>query len=233
MQLGATSDLHGFLPEVSKPCDVFVIAGDIEPDRFTFEGNWDSQKRLLWLVRNFIPWLKTIPAKQILAIAGNHDRLASQVPELYRQITEHVPHFRYLECEDHVFENVKFWGSPYSVKFGNWSFMEEDWLLKARWENIPTDVEVLIIHGPAYQINDQAGAKYTGKPENVGSKTLLSHLENRHFPKLKLLITGHVHEADRMTEVKQQFGSGFVRCANVAQMDIMYEPANPPTYLEI
>lgn len=51
MRIGATSDLHGILPEI-EPCELFFICGDIMP--LSVQLNMPAS--LEWLKTEFIPW---------------------------------------------------------------------------------------------------------------------------------------------------------------------------------
>ena len=49
-------------------------------------------------------------------------------------------------------DNVRIYGSPWQPEFYNWAFNlprngEE---MKARWDAIPDNTDILITHGPAY-----------------------------------------------------------------------------------
>ena len=60
-----------------------------------------------------------------------------------------------------------FYGSPYSVEFCGWAFMEECENLAKIWEKIPTNTDILITHGPPFDILDlcknsaKAGCPYS------------------------------------------------------------------------
>ena len=73
----AVSDLHSRLPDIS-PCDLLLIAGDICPD-----GLAVTQAK--WLDTSFRAWLERIPAKEIVGVAGNHDKIFETSPHLIPQ----------------------------------------------------------------------------------------------------------------------------------------------------
>lgn len=68
MRIGATSDLHGMLPEI-EPCELFFICGDIMP--LSVQLNMPAS--LEWLKTEFIPWASNLPCKHVIFIAGNHE----------------------------------------------------------------------------------------------------------------------------------------------------------------
>src|SRR5690606_14252856 len=69
------SDLHGYLPDLSKTeaVELAIIAGDICP---TYTHDLYFQKQ--WVEKDFINWAETIPARNIIFIAGNHDFVFEQ-----------------------------------------------------------------------------------------------------------------------------------------------------------
>ena len=54
------------------------------------------------------------------------------------------------------FEGLKIWGSPYTPTFGKWNFMRNRGdEIKKHWDLIPSDVDILVTHGPPYGIFDE------------------------------------------------------------------------------
>jgi Icc-related predicted phosphoesterase len=83
---------------------------------------------------------------------------------------------------------VKIYGSPWQPEFFNWAFNlprkgEE---LKRRWNNIPTDTDILITHGPAYGYVDQV----IGRTEHLGCELLADRIKEI---KPKIHVCGHIH----------------------------------------
>src|SRR5436190_19972122 len=64
LKIAATSDLHGYLPAVPE-CDLLLLGGDLCPD-----GREKDQAR--WLDTTFRYWLRDVPAKEVVGVAGNH-----------------------------------------------------------------------------------------------------------------------------------------------------------------
>ena len=60
MRIGATSDLHGILPEI-EPCELFFICG------MPLSVQLNMPASLEWLKTEFIP------CKHVIFIAGNHE----------------------------------------------------------------------------------------------------------------------------------------------------------------
>lgn len=173
MRVVATSDFHGIVPEDVPPCDLLIVAGDV------LSGYGTTQSR----ATSLFGWLERQPAETIVGVAGNHDYLALEDPAAVRDLP-----WIYLQDEGCVVDGLKVWGSPWAKEFGHWAFMRKDDALAERWTLIPDDTEILVVHGPAYGILDRV---WSGT--NEGSRTLLARI--RELPRLKLLVTGHIHEA--------------------------------------
>lgn len=204
-----TSDFHGnYPPSGAVPeCDLLIIAGD-------FGGAPDDLG----------DWLAAQPAAAIVGIAGNHDFNARSDPSAIRRLP-----WTYLDGETTKAEGLKIHGSPWSMPFNDWAFMAPEHELEAEWAKIPASVDVLIVHGPAAGILDT-----TTRGTSTGSKTLRSRL--RELPKLRLLVTGHIHEEYGETHVPVLTGPGgihWLHCVNPSWVDERYRPGNPPIVVDL
>jgi Icc-related predicted phosphoesterase len=197
MRIAATSDTHGYHERIKTypEADIFVFAGDCSqtgrlPDLFKFSN-----------------WINQLPYKHKIVIAGNHDW------GLYRDLSLGSRLFEkdtfYLLDQEVVVNNVKFYGSPWTTEFCGWAFMKEEPELENKWSRIPEDTDVLITHGPPWDILDR-----NQQGECCGSKSLFLKLNNSNIP---IHIFGHIHEA-RGQFVKTHG----TRCYNVS-----YDPTNP------
>lgn len=207
MKVVATSDFHGCLPEDVPACDLLLVAGDV-----LGAGGPEVDQLHEWLDRQ--------PAETIVGIAGNHDFVASEQPEIPRGLP-----WIYLDNESAVVDGVPVFGSPYASLFGGWAFMEPDDVLAEMWAKIPADTEILVVHGPARGIND-----LVGRGEHTGSISLRERLYD--LPQLRLLVTGHIHEeyGERWVHVEK---FRYLRCVNASYMDARYRPVNPPIVIEL
>lgn len=201
MKLIALSDLHGYLPDIPK-CDVAVFAGDVCPAH-NHELSYQSE----WLERVFRPYLLSLPAQQIVGIAGNHDFAVVDLP------------WTYLENSGCEIMGVKFWGSPYTVPFGNWAFQANDFQRGHIWRSLPDGTHIVVSHGPAYGHCD-----FAPPGEHTGCRHLLSAIE-RVQP--KLLIHGHIHEGRGLSQV------GNTTIANVTMLDGQYRPIHSHMMFEV
>jgi Icc-related predicted phosphoesterase len=202
-------DFHGKLPPPVPPCDLLLVAGDIGPD--------EPEAAERWLREEFAPWLEAQPAKEVVAVAGNHDLLAAADADAFRNAAP----WRYLDNETAVVGGVCVAGSAWSLPFGAWPFMAEEDVLDDIWRRIPPETEILLVHGPPYGFCDDTARGVRG-----GSRTLLRRLTE--LPSLRLVCCGHIHEG---------YGQATVwtgaRVVNASLVDLRVELANEPVVLDL
>jgi len=179
IKICAISDLHGRIEKLDiPPCDLLLIAGDIAPDK---GRNLHSQAN--WYRFKFRNWLNRQPAKEVVAVPGNHDYICDSAERglLYRHS---LPcHLIWDECVE-VF-GYKIWCSPWSLHFsqGYVFNIDEDGLYK-HIRHCPEDVDIILSHSPPKGILDVSAG------ENVGSGSVL----NRIYEVQPLLVVcGHIH----------------------------------------
>lgn len=213
MQIVATADLHGHLPEIPK-CDLLIVGGDVAPD-FGRPGATANNVRsqLAWCWNTFAPWLANVPADHIIGIGGNHDFGLEQCPEEARSLP-----WQYLLDEATEFRGLKIFGTPWVPNLSRWAFHKDDAALGRLYDHIPADVDILVTHGPPFGFCDHTVPKFgsvrAGSPD---------HTQYLARTQAKVNICGHIHE-----------GYGFAytargtTVANVAHQTERYEPINPP-----
>src|SRR5579859_4020052 len=103
MKVVAMSDLHGYLPSSLPACDLLLLAGDVAPVR-----DHSPLRQASWLNHEFRSWLKGVPARKIIVIAGNHDLIFERQPGL---VPRDLP-WTYLQDEGITWEGWKVWGTP-------------------------------------------------------------------------------------------------------------------------
>jgi len=218
MKLCALSDTHGKHRELdlsNYSADVLVHAGD-------WTGGRDSG---FSETIDFLQWLEHQPFNHKVIIAGNHELQVEADEQHFREILLMYPSIIYLQDSEVTIDGVKFYGSPYSNKFFDWAFMEDDYYLKHRWKNIPDDTNVLITHGPAYGCHDLVKNDY-GRDPHVGSKSLM-YKKQELVCTLKAHISGHIHEA---------YGANDIHgCTNVCAsvLDEKYQLVHKPITITI
>jgi len=162
-------------------------------------------------------WLGTLPHKYKLLIAGNHDFGFEREPAIRSKISNAM----YLQDSGVVLEGVRFYGSPWQPRFYNWAFnLDRGAPLKAVWDRVPENTEVLLTHGPPFGILD-----LTARGEPVGCEELRKLVFR--LPYLKLNVFGHIHESYGHT---MQGGTHFV---NASICNLQYRPVNAPIVVDI
>jgi Icc-related predicted phosphoesterase len=217
----AISDLHGHLPEI-EPCDFLLIGGDICPHRTTPGTFPDMTYQARWLNTTFRDWLDKAPAKHVIATWGNHDFIGQKAPDL-------VPHLRWKLLVDRgaTVNGVRVYGTPWQPSFYNWAFngdSEEE--LERKWRWIPSDTDLLVLHGPPRGYGDYVPANLNSPNagEHTGSTTLLDKILK---VKPKLTIFGHIHAGRGVYEVDG------VKMANVSVLDDAYRMVHKPMVFEV
>lgn len=234
MKIIATSDLHGYLPEIPE-CDILLISGDICP---IYDHNVDFQ--FSWLTTNFRTWLHRVPAKKVIFIAGNHDWYFALPENRLRQVNcrntfqhshLHMGGFLekvyYLEDSGCEIDGLKIYGSPWQLRFYDWAFNLDEPELEKTFEKIPK-CDILVTHSPPFGCGDlvddvpknqvwQPGKKY--KQIHNGSKMLAQKCKEHD---IKLHVFGHLHKG------YGQYKIGNTICANVSLVNEKYQPVNYP-----
>lgn len=205
MKIVCISDTHVSHEIMSEPIpegDVIVHAGD-----FTNTGKISE-------IQYFSQWFNKLDFKYKVCIAGNHDLLFQRNPNLAQQILrDSCPSIIYLEDSGVNIEGVNFWGSPWQPRFGNWAFNAGK-EIKNKWDKIPEDTDILITHGPAYDVLDR-----NLENKNCGCPHLLNKIEEL---SIKYHICGHIHEGHGEKQNKKTFH------LNASICDRFYNPSQKP-----
>jgi Icc-related predicted phosphoesterase len=104
-----------------------------------------------------------------------------------------------------VIGGKRFHGSPWTPRFGDWAWMQDDAELGGYFAEIPHNLDVLVTHGPPYGILDRNDANTP-----CGSMALLAAV-TWHRPRLH--VFGHIHEARGMC---QRGDTDFLNVANLS-----------------
>jgi Icc-related predicted phosphoesterase len=143
--------------------------------------------------------------------------------------------FEYLCDSGTEFGGLKIYGSPWTPEFFQWAFMKKRGPeLKAVWDKIPDDVDILITHGPPYGILDKVDLSSRGDEfKHAGCEDLLRRLEDI---KPKLHVFGHIHSDGGKQLIYKRPGHGSENntlCVNASIMDEDYNPVNRPVDIEL
>ncbi len=221
MRIVCISDLHGLHLKWYRNIgampsgDVLVVSGDI-----TISGRTEE-------LQSFNDWasmLKRIYGyKAVIVIAGNHDKcLSENSPRAIQR--DFLKDCVYLQDQEYVLDGVKFYGSPWTPKYGSWWFMKADEELEETWAHIPHDVNVLITHGPPKGILDLALG-------NVHAGSLSLAREIYYMKSLKLHVFGHIHEAYGI-QADKGYENKITKC-NASAVTLSLNPVNKPLVVEI
>ena len=218
MRILAISDTHNkhlqipsrFIENSDNSVDTIVHAGDVSSRGYKGE------------IIDFLKWYNELNFKNKILIAGNHDFYFEEgKPEDIAAMLAEYPNITYLNDSGVEIDGVKFWGSPVQPWFYNWAFNRKGTDICKHWDLIPNDTCVLLTHGPVKGYLDM-----TQQGESVGCPYLLEKISQ--MSNLKLLVTGHIHEAYGMIEFPD--GGIFL---NASVLNLRYEMVNLPIQVEI
>lgn len=208
MKIVAFSDSHWRLDKLEiPPGDVLVFAGD-----------WSQSNGSIMDAIKFAAFVKKVPCKHKIIIAGNHDFCAQSESSIVKQVFSEAGAI-YLQDNGCEIGRIKFYGTPWCPEFMNWAFMKPDYDLTYVFKKIPTDTDVLITHTPPYGILDKIENR-----ESVGSHALEETLRR---VKPAIHIFGHIHNG---------YGheySDHTIYYNVSVCDDDYNLINKPTIIEV
>ena len=211
MKIIHISDTHRQERYLSIPDgDVLIHSGDIDA-------------RSIPDVVEFNVWLKKLPHKKKIFVPGNHDFIFQTSPNIINQFLTEA---EVLIDASTTYEGVKFFGSPWTLPFFDWAFMKNELELAEIYQKAPSNIDVLITHGPPFGVLD-----YIKRSGCVGSNALL-HLIYNIRPKLHLF--GHIHEGYGTKEFSWDDNGNFSTLfSNGSVLDERYGLVNEARILEI
>jgi len=160
--------------------DILVHTGDA-----THKGTPDE-------IRRFDDWYAAFPHRHKIFVAGNHDFGFERTPEEARALLD--PSIVYLQDAEATLEGLRFYGSPWQPWFMDWAFnLSRGPEIRAKWEQVPAGIDVLLTHGPPQGIGDRLVGG-----EEVGCADLFEEITTRIRPRLH--VCGHIHEARGQVE---------------------------------
>lgn len=218
------SDTHGKHSQIPKEwledADIIIHAGDI------------SNVGGLTEIEYFCEWFSSLSQyKHKIFIAGNHDFGFETKPIEATQIVRKYPNITYLEDSMVEVEGLKIYGTPWQPEFFDWAFnVKRGSDLAKKWSEVPSNLDILITHGPAYGMVDWVSPRKNNGRKfidggNVGCEDLLDAVTTRIKP--KYLISGHIHCAyGEMVRDNINF-------INASTLNEQYMVTNPPIIFEI
>jgi len=165
-------------------------------------------------------------------IAGNHDRWMQDRSDDAHGILTGYKTIEYLQDDDLTLyydghngdlpeDNVRIYGSPWQPEFCDWAFNlprngEE---MKARWDAIPDNTDILITHGPPFGYLDIPG----GQSIRVGCEMLRYRVDEI---KPKIHVFGHIHGGHGY------YFNGHTHFFNASVLNERYSYANKPFHFD-
>jgi Icc-related predicted phosphoesterase len=136
-------------------------------------------------------WLRTLPHRTKVVVAGNHDVCLQKRPAEARALLQDAG-FVYLEDSAATIDGLVFYGSPWQPIYRVWAFgARRGPELAAKWKQIPDRVDVLVTHAPPYGYGDRTRPGHPEGERRVGCIDLLARVSEVR-PKLHLF--GHIHQ---------------------------------------
>lgn len=235
MKVIALADQHGLLPEIPE-CDLLILGGDLAPDLpitprsgigYAAGVKAGATRQLDWFKNEFADWLLKIPARYVVAIAGNHD-FGLELPHAARELS----HLNWIYLRDSEVtigkgdvgwqgDPLRIYATPWVPALENWAFYASDDALRHRAAAIPEGLDILITHGPPYGFCD------TVMRGHVGDVPLAARLRELSAVGMgpEVVVCGHIHEG---------FGVEYlddISIVNAAFVNERYEAVNGLTEL--
>lgn len=209
MRVVAISDTHRKHDMLNLPKgDALLVAGDV-----TSHGEIDQ-------LEDFAKWFGKQKYKHKIMIAGNHDFCFQNELKYDAKLALSENNIIYLEDSSVVVNGIKIYGSPWQPWFYNWAFnLNRGAEIIEKWNLIDRDTDILITHGPAFNILDETKSK-----EHVGCADLCRYIEQI---KPAVHISGHIHEAYGEKKV------GDTHYMNASVLNIYYNLQNPAIVFDI
>lgn len=231
MKILALSDLHGFLPVITEPAEIAIIAGDIIP----LEHQFNKPNSKKWLETDFAYWVRNLPVKRVYVIPGNHDAYFESISRGNILAFESACLILTLlinETAHYYDDNAQLWsifGTPYCHIFGNWPFMRTEEYMTEKFKKIPDKCDIIISHDPPFNCGDcdvilEAPEHRSQRMfQHLGNEPLANRIKEVEY---KVLFCGHIHGGDH------SFNEKF-KTVNVSYLDEFYQPHYPPFYIEL
>lgn len=204
------SDIHNYQKDVTVPDgDIVCICGDLT-----------SQGRIYELIM-FKNWYSSLPHQHKVVIAGNHDKGLDFNKEESIEALIGGTDIHYLEDSGVELAGLKFFGTPWTPKFGfGWGFNGDADKMSRVANKLPDGTHVWMCHGPPKGILDTTFIS----GEQVGCPSLLKAAEMK---KPKVVAFGHIHEGYG----SKDDGSPTLYL-NVSICNFHYDPVNKPIWVD-
>jgi Icc-related predicted phosphoesterase len=182
MKIWHFSDTHTFhsLLTIPEDIDIAIFSGDCSNPKDPYTNEQE--------VLNFLCWYgMVVKAKYKIFVAGNHD---TSIEKKFVRIDKFEEYgIIYLENSSVEIEGIKIWGSPITPTFGEWAFMKARDKLYDVWQSIPSNSDIVVVHGPPKGVLD-----FSYNRLNVLESCGCNALKNRMLQiQPTLMCFGHIH----------------------------------------
>lgn len=215
LKIVAISDTHCKWNKLVIPeCDILISAGD-----YSFLG----EKHV---VKDFHKWLNKQDARYIISVQGNHEKWVEKNFNEAKQVAEEAcPGVFFIDEGLVEIEGLKIWGSAITPWFHNWAWNRHPAEITKHWNRIPDDINILITHGPPYEILDKTTYAAGGwRPEPLGCYQLKERIKQ--LKDLDLHFFGHIHASNGEKHLDG------VSYYNASICDELYIPSQPITVVD-
>jgi Icc-related predicted phosphoesterase len=253
MRIVAISDTHGLHEEMLRNFsigegDVLIHAGDISNigTRKQIENSISFFHNMLQYFNNVVfiagnhdrgfdpMFVETKNGTDHIKIYQEYEledpNIRMEKPMWMLDMLDHMDkRIKYLENSETVIDGVKFWGSPITPNFYEqyWAFNRTRGdRIKTYWEKIPKDTNVLITHGPPYQVADQVP-----NGNMVGCEDL-SDVVSYELNDIKLHVFGHIHSGYGTYQLKNALRKEWT-AINASVCKETYDPTNEPIEFDL
>jgi Icc-related predicted phosphoesterase len=210
MKITFISDTHNKHNQIQHALiggDILIHCGDVSSMGYKYE------------VEKFLKWFSRQPYKYKVFIAGNHDFLFQNEPEIAQELLNKFSDIIYLQDSSVNIEGLRIYGTPWMPTFLSWAFNLPKDQLQEKIDKIkPCDI--LITHHPPFGRLDMV----VGKWQHLGCELLIKRVEE-----LKPLIHcfGDIH-----TGYGYQF-DGYTHFINASVLNEQYLYQQPPISVEL
>ena len=204
------SDTHTRHPDLSiPPADAVIHIGD--------EANRRDPERNLPQAESFFGWFSDLPIARKIFVPGNH----SAAVEAGLICRESYPDVTFLIHESTTYGAWRIFGSPYTPRFGEWSYMRKRSDLDEIWKTIPGHTDWLLTHTPPRGVMDLTTNNDGPGLVQVGCTALWRHVHDRIRPRLHAF--GHLHD-EKHIQNYGRFSKGRTHYLNAAICDRYARP---------
>ena len=182
MKIWHFSDTHTYhnLLTIPEDIDIAIFSGDCSNPKDPYTNEQE--------VLNFLCWYgMVVKAKYKIFVAGNHDTSIERKFVRIEKFEEYG--IIYLENSSVEIEGINIWGSPITPTFGEWAFMKARDKLYDVWKSIPSNSDIVVVHGPPKGVLD-----FSYNRMNVLESCGCKALKNRMLEiQPTLMCFGHIH----------------------------------------